>query len=276
MSAQSVATVLARCAEQDRAALIAYLPVGYPDVDTSIAAMRTLVEAGVDIIEVGVPYSDPLMDGPVIQHAVDIALRGGTRVRDAFTAAAAVVDSGAPALLMTYWNLVERHGVAATAHDLAGAGAAGLITPDLIPDEAQEWLTASDQHGLDRVFLVAPSSTEARLRSTTAACRGFVYATSTMGVTGLRAELGSSAHTLVERTRAVTSLPICVGVGVSTADQAAEVATFADGVIVGTALVRCLTDASSPHEGLAALRRLAGELVDGVASAARPSGAARC
>jgi tryptophan synthase alpha chain len=276
VSAQSVAPVLARCAEQGRAALIAYLPVGYPDVDTSIAAMRTLVEAGVDIVEIGVPYSDPLMDGPVIQHAVDVALRGGTRVRDAFTAAAAVTDSGAPALLMTYWNLVERHGVAATARDLADAGAAGLITPDLIPDEAEDWLTASDEHGLDRVFLVAPSSTDARLRSTTAACRGFVYATSTMGVTGLRATLGSSAQTLVERTRAVTSLPVCVGVGVSTAEQAAQVATFADGVIVGSALVRCLTEATSAREGLAALRQLAGELADGVASARRPSGAARC
>jgi tryptophan synthase alpha chain len=276
VSARSVAPVLARCAELGRAALIAYLPVGYPDVPTSIAAMQTLVEAGVDVIEVGVPYSDPLMDGPVIQHAVDAALRGGTRVSDTFTAVREVVDAGAPALAMTYWNLVERHGVAATARDLADVGGAGLITPDLIPDEAQDWLTASDEHGLDRVFLVAPSSTDARLRSTAAACRGFVYATSTMGVTGVRTELGSAARTLVERTRAVTSLPVCVGVGVSTASQAAQVARFADGVIVGSALVRCLTDATSAPAGLTALRRLAGELVDGVASARHDLGAARC
>ena len=276
MSAQSTGPVLERCAERGRAALIAYLPVGYPDVPTSIAAMQTLVEAGVDIIEIGVPYSDPLMDGPVIQHAVDAALRSGTRFRDTFTAVRGVVDAGAPALVMTYWNLVERHGVAATARDLADVGGAGLITPDLIPDEAQDWLAASEEHGLDRVFLVAPSSTEVRLRSTTAACRGFVYATSTMGVTGERAELGAAAQTLVERTRAVTSLPVCVGVGVSTAQQAAQVAAFADGVIVGSALVRCLTDATTAREGLAALRRLAGELVDGVASTTRTLGAARC
>jgi tryptophan synthase alpha chain len=276
MSARSVAPVLARCREQGRAALVAYLPVGYPDVATSVAAMQTLVEAGVDIIEVGVPYSDPLMDGPVIQHAVEHALRGGTRVRDTFTAVAAVAETGAPALVMTYWNLVERRGVSAMARELADIGGAGLITPDLIPDEAHDWLAASDVDGLDRVFLVAPSSTDARLRSTAAACRGFVYATSTMGVTGVRDELGAAAQTLVERTREVTTTPVCVGVGVSTPGQAAQVASFADGVIVGSALVRCLTDATTRHEGLAALGRLARDLADGVASATRTAGAARC
>jgi tryptophan synthase alpha chain len=279
VSAYGVAPVLARCAEQGRAALVAYLPVGYPDVDTSLAAMRTLVECGVDVVEVGAPYSDPLMDGPVIQHAADVALKGGTRFRDAFTAVRAVREAGAPALVMTYWNLVERRGVDATARELADAGGAGLITPDLIPDEAQQWLDASDRNGLDRVFLVAPSSTDARLRDTAGACRGFVYAASTMGVTGVRAEVGSAAQTLVERTRAVTDLPVCVGLGVSTGHQAAEVASFADGVIVGSALVRCLTDATSRTEGLAALARLARELADGVASATRSErapGAAPC
>jgi tryptophan synthase alpha chain len=276
VSARSVAPVLSRCREQGKSALIAYVPVGYPDVPTSVAAMQTLVEAGVDVIEVGVPYSDPLMDGPVIQHAVEQALAGGTRVRDTFTAVEAVSETGAPALVMTYWNLVERHGVSAMAHDLADVGGAGLITPDLIPDEAQDWLTASETDGLDRVFLVAPSSTDARLRSTAAACRGFVYATSRMGVTGVRDELGTAAQTLVERTRAVTDTPVCVGVGVSTPAQAAQVASFADGVIVGSALVRCLTDATTRLEGLAALRRLGRDLVDGVASATRTPGAARC
>jgi len=276
MSARSVAPVLSRCREQGRAALVAYLPVGFPDVATSVAAMQTLVEAGVDIIEVGVPYSDPLMDGPVIQHAVEQALRGGTRVRDTFTAVAAVGEAGAPALVMTYWNLVERHGVSATARDLAAAGGAGLITPDLIPEEAHDWIAASDTHGLDRVFLVAPSSTDARLASTAAACRGFVYATSTMGVTGVRDELGSTARTLVGRVRRVTDLPVCVGVGVSTAEHAAEVASFADGVIVGSALVRCLTDATTRREGLASLGRLARDLADGVASSSRATGAQRC
>lgn len=270
---RSVSPALARCAKQGRAALVGYLPVGYPDVPTSVEAMQVLVRAGVDVVEVGVPYSDPLMDGPVIQHAAEVALRGGTRVSDAFIAARGVSDAGAPALVMTYWNLVERHGVDRLAADLADAGGAGLITPDLIPEEADDWVAASDRYGLDRVFLVAPSSTDARLRSTTAACRGFVYAASTMGVTGVRSEVGSAAETLVRRTRAVTDLPVCVGLGVSTGEQAAQVASFADGVIVGSALVRCLTDASSRQEGLAALERLARELADGVAAAERVPGA---
>lgn len=269
-----MSATLAACAKQGRAALVGYLPVGYPDVPTSVEAMQALVRAGVDVVEVGVPYSDPLMDGPVIQHAVDVALRGGTRVSDAFTAVRAVADAGAPALVMTYWNLVERHGVERMAEDLARASGAGLITPDLIPEEADDWVAASDRYGLDRVFLVAPSSTDARLRSTTAACRGFVYAASTMGVTGVRSHVGSAAESLVRRTRAVTDVPVCVGLGVSTGQQAAQVASFADGVIVGSALVRCLADAPSRASGLAALESLAGELVHGVASAERASGAA--
>ena len=261
-----VAGVIAAAREQGRAVLVGYLPVGFPDVDTSVAAMLAMVEAGVDIVEVGVPYSDPLMDGPVIQAAVDAALRGGTRTRDAIWAAGAVAHDGAPALVMTYWNLVERYGVDAFARDLAAAGGAGLITPDLIPDEAGQWVSASDEHDLERVFLVAPSSTDARLVSTARACRGFVYAASTMGVTGTRTSVGDAARVLVERTRAVTDLPVCVGLGVSDGAQAAEVAAFADGVIVGSALVRCLADAASPERGVAAVARLAAELADGVRS----------
>lgn len=262
----SVAGALAGAKAQGRAALVAYLPVGFPDVATSIEAMTVLVEEGVDVVEVGVPYSDPLMDGPVIQHAVEAALEGGARPRDALAAASAVAAAGAPALLMTYWNVVDRYGVERFAGDLAAAGGAGLITPDLIPDEGGEWIAASDAHGLDRVFLVAPSSTDARLASTTQACRGFVYAASTMGVTGARTSVGDAARVLVERTRAVTDLPVCVGLGVSTAAQAAEVAGYADGVIVGSAFVRRLADAADRASGLAALRDLAAELVDAVRS----------
>jgi tryptophan synthase alpha chain len=204
------------------------------------------------------------MDGPVIQRAVEAALRRGTRPRHAIEAAGAVADAGAPALLMTYWNPVDRYGVERFAADLEKAGAAGLITPDLIPDEAADWLAASDAHGLDRVFLVAPSSTDARLAATASACRGFVYAASTMGVTGVRASVGGAAEVLVSRTRAVTGLPVCVGLGVSNREQAAQVAGFADGVIVGSAFVRALADAATPAEGVAAVRRLAGELAEGV------------
>jgi tryptophan synthase alpha chain len=265
----SVGATLARARRAGHAALVGYLPVGYPDVETSIAAMRAMVEGGVDIVEVGLPYSDPLMDGPVIQHAGQVALAGGTRTRDAFRAVAAVVDAGAPALVMTYWNPVERFGVPAFAAELAAAGGAGLITPDLIPDEAGEWLDAAGKHDLDRVFLVAPSSTTARLAATARACRGFVYAASTMGVTGVRDAVGTTARVLVERTREVTDLPICVGLGVSSGAQAAEVGAFADGVIVGSALVRCLTDAATPSAGVSAVRDLAAELAAGAHSAVR-------
>jgi tryptophan synthase alpha chain len=260
----SVASVLAACRAEGRAALIGYLPVGYPDVDGSLEAMTAMVEAGVDIVEVGVPYSDPLMDGPVIQYAAEQALAGGSKVSDVFRATRAVRDAGAPALVMTYWNVVLRRGVERFAQNLVEGGGSGLITPDLIPDEAQEWIAAAERNDLDRVFLVAPSSTDARLASTGAACRGFVYAASTMGVTGARTSVGDAAGTLVARARAHIDLPICVGLGVSTGAQAAQVAGFADGVIVGSALVRCLVDAPTPAEGLTALRALSAELAAGV------------
>lgn len=263
----SVAPILEKCRGEGRAALIGYLPVGFPTVEGSIEAMRVLVESGVDIVEVGVPYSDPVMDGPVIQDAAVRALHAGVHLTDVFRATRAVADAGAAALVMTYWNPVLRYGVERFAHDLAEAGGAGLITPDLIPDEADAWIDAADRHGLDKVFLVAPSSTPERLTAVTAACRGFVYATAVMGVTGARTSVGEAADDLVARTREHTDLPVCVGLGVSTGEQAAQVGRFADGVIVGSALVRCLTQAPSPEAGLEELGRLARELADGVRKA---------
>jgi tryptophan synthase alpha chain len=252
------------CLAEGRPALVGYLPVGYPDVPTSIAAITAMVEAGVDIVEIGLPYSDPLMDGPLIQRAAEGALVAGTRVDDVFTACRAVADTGTPALVMTYWNPVLRRGVDAFARALADSGAAGLITPDLIPDEAADWIAASDAYGLDRVFLVAPSSTPERLVGATAASRGFVYAASLMGVTGTRESVGASAESLVARTREVTDVPVCVGIGVSNGDQAAAVGRFADGVIVGSALVRTLVEAATPDEGIARLREVVVDLAAGV------------
>ena len=254
---------------EGRAALVGYLPVGFPDVDGSVDAVRAMVDAGVDVVELGVPYSDPVMDGPVIQKAVEHALSGGVRVRDTLRVVEAVADAGAPVLVMTYWNPVVRYGVDAWARDLAAAGGAGMITPDLIPDEAGEWLAASDAHGLDRVFLVAPSSTPERLAMTSAASRGFVYAASTMGVTGTRASVGADAARLVADTRRAGADRVCVGIGVSDGDQAAEVAGYADGVIVGSALVRRLVEADSAAAGVAGLAALAGELAEGVRRADR-------
>lgn len=165
---------------------------------------------------------------------------------------------------MTYWNPVERYGVDRFAEELAAAGGAGVITPDLILDEAADWIAATDKHGLDRIFLVAPSSTDARLKLTTDACGGFVYAASTMGITGTRTSVGNRAAELVARTRKVTELPICVGLGVSNATQAAEIAAYADGVIVGSAFVRALLDAPTPEAGMDAVRALAADLAEGV------------
>lgn len=255
-AARSSAAAIDAAKATGRAALIAYLPIGFPDVPTSIAAARAAVEGGADVLELGMPYSDPLMDGPVIQHAVDAALRGGTRTVDLLQAVDELSSGGATALVMTYWNLVDRYGVDAFAKDLAAAGGAGLITPDLIPDEGADWIAASDAHGLERVFLVAPSSTPARLASTAAACRGWVYAASLMGVTGVKA-VSAGARDLVERARAAGAERVCVGLGVSTPAQAGEVAQYADGVIVGSAFVKALTEAPSPAAGIDAVRDLA-------------------
>jgi tryptophan synthase alpha chain len=265
---------LAALRGEGRAALVGYLPVGFPTVDRSIEAALALVDAGVDVLELGVPYTDPVMDGPVIQAAAQTALDAGSRVADVFRVVEAVssrTGGTVPVLVMTYWNPVLRYGVDAFARDLAAAGGAGLITPDLIPDEGREWIEAADRHGLDRVFLVAPSSTPERLRLTVRATRGFVYAASTMGVTGERTQVGPRAEQLVADTRAAGASFVCVGLGVSTGAQAAEVARFADGVIVGSAFVRPLLTDAPWEERLAALRAVASSLVDGVRGARPPA-----
>ncbi|MGE2834575.1 tryptophan synthase subunit alpha [Mycobacterium sp. SMC-4] len=246
------------CRAEGRSALIGYLPTGYPDVPTSISAMTALVESGCDIIEVGIAYSDPGMDGPTIAAATEVALRGGVRVRDALTAVEAISNAGGRAVVMSYWNPVLRKGVDAFARDLASAGGFGMITPDLIPEEADDWMAASEAHDLDRIFLVAPSSTPERLTATVRASRGFVYAASTMGVTGVRDAVSNAAPELVRRVKEVADIPVGVGLGVRSREQAAEIGAYADGVIVGSALVSALTD------GIPAMRSLTEELADGV------------
>lgn len=256
----ALAGVFETCRAEDRAALVAYLPAGYPDLAGSVAAARAVVESGADIVEVGVPYTDPLMDGPVIEQAATRALAGGFRFAQLLEVVEAVRDAGAVPVVMSYYNPILRHGHDRFAAELSAAGGAGVIVPDLIPDEAQDWLRATDEHAIDPIFLVAPSSTDERLALTASACRGFVYVASTMGVTGTRDQVGGGAGELVRRTRAVTDLPLCVGLGVSNRSQAAEVAAFADGVIVGSALVRAL----GADPSLGALRALTTELAAGV------------
>jgi tryptophan synthase alpha chain len=185
------------------------------------------------------------------------------------TTVQAVARAGVPVLVMTYWNPVDHYGVAAFARDLAAAGGSGLITPDLTPEEAGPWLAAADSRGLDRVFLVAPSSSRQRIELVTSVCSGFVYAASLMGITGTRDAVGSQAAELVSRVRDCTSLPVAVGLGVRDGAQAAEVAGFADGVIVGSAFVQRLLAAPDAAAGLTAVRSLAGELAAGVRAGQR-------
>lgn len=251
--------LFARTRAENRAALVGYLPAGFPDKETSIAAIDAMVDGGVDLVEVGLPYSDPVMDGPVIQAAVSQALAAGTRVTDVFDVVRASA-ARVPTVVMTSWNPVERFGVDKFAAALSDADGSGLITPDITPDEASAWMDASKAYGLDRIFLVAPSSTDARIAMTAAASSGFLYATAVMGVTGARDSTSSAAPVLVERIRQVTDLAVGVGLGISNGAQAAEVAKYADAVIVGSALVRCLQDASSTDAGLSAVRTLAQEL----------------
>jgi len=269
-------TAFAAAHDEGRAALVGYLPLGYPDVATSIEAIVALTQGvdgtGCDVVEIGIPYTDPVMDGIAIQRAGTAALQRGVHTRDVFGAVTAVAATGTPALVMTYWNLVEHYGVRAFARDFAAAGGAGLITPDLTPDEADEWMSVSDEYGLDRVFLVAPSSTDERLAMTVAACRGWVYATAVMGVTGARTETSNAAPTLVGRVHSLgAGLPVGVGLGVSNGDQAASVGATADGVIVGSALVSTLlaAEAAGTPGDLTSLRGLVSDLAAGVRRAER-------
>jgi len=270
VTALGVSVAFEKAHADGRAALVGYLPAGFPTVAGGIAALQAMVDAGCDVIEVGLPYSDPVMDGPTIQRAAQQALEAGVRIRDVLATVEAVAATGTPTLVMTYWNPIERYGVERFATDLADSGGAGLITPDITPDARTDWTAAADAHDLDKVYLVAPSSTDERIAMTVKACRGFVYATAVMGVTGARTTTSDLAGPLVERTKAALSslhsdLPVAVGLGVSTGDQAAEVAAFADGVIVGSAFVRTLLDhADDASAGLTALSTLTADLADGV------------
>ncbi|MEO6956608.1 MAG: tryptophan synthase subunit alpha [Antricoccus sp.] len=257
----ALASIFGRSRSADRAALVGYLPAGYPARASSVDCFRALVDGGCDLVEVGLPYSDPVMDGPTIQAAADQALAGGTRTREVLEIVEELSAAGIPAVVMSYWAPIARYGVDRFARDLAAAGGLGVITPDLIPDEASEWIAASTVHGLDRIFLVAPSSRPERLRSTTAACTGFVYAASTMGVTGARDQVGSDAQDLVRRTRQFTDLPVGIGLGVRTPDHVAQVGAYADAVIVGSAFVT----AAGSDKPTTALRELASNLAEATA-----------
>ena len=244
MARKKTAQVLRERKEAGKGSLVGYFPAGYPTLRDSVEAAVAMCENGVDLLELGVPYSDPVMDGPVIQEATLTALGAGFKLKQVFEAVKQITDRvDTPVLVMTYWNPVIQYGVERFAADLAAAGGAGLITPDLIPDEAKDWLEASDKFGLDRVFLGAPTSTPERMQTAADLSRGFVYAVSTMGITGARAELDQLARGVVAGVRAADAEQMtCVGIGISTADQVAEVNEYADGAIVGSAFVKAYAE----------------------------------
>lgn len=256
--------VMAKVRQENRAALIAYIPAGFPSQSGCAKAIQALADAGVDAIEIGFPYSDPVMDGPVIQEAADISLKGGTKAADVFAALKVASSTGVAAVVMTYWNPIAKYGVEKFAQSIADNGGSGVITPDLTIEESDAWIAATAKTGINPIYVVAPSTKDERLKSVTAKTGGFVYAASLMGVTGARNSVSSGASDLVARVRTVTDLPISVGLGVSTREQAKSLAAYADGVIVGSAFIKLLLDAKTEQEGLDAISHLAKELALGV------------
>ncbi len=261
VSEGDLAKIFATARSENRAALIGYLPAGFPDIPRSRELLRAMIDSGCDLVEIGMPFSDPVIDGPVVQAAQQQALAAGTRITDTLGTVQAVADAGGTAVVMTYFNPVLAYGMERFATDLASAGGSGVITPDLIVDEAAPWLAACDAATIAPIFLVAPLSPMDRIEFTAASSCGFLYAASTMGVTGVRDQVSSSAPELVARCRQVTDLPIGVGLGVRTGEQAAEIAEYADAVIVGSAFVSL---AGSTHGAQAAVTGLAAELAAGV------------
>jgi tryptophan synthase alpha chain len=257
-------SVMAKVRAENRAALIAYIPAGFPSQAGCAKAIQALAEAGVDAIEVGFPYSDPVMDGPVIQEAADISLKAGTNAADVFAALKVAADTGVAAVVMTYWNPIEKYGVDKFAQAIADNGGSGVITPDLTIEESERWLSATDKSQINPIYVVAPSTKDERLAQVTSKTGGFVYAASLMGVTGTRNSVSTGAADLVARVRKVTNLPVSVGLGVSTREQAKSLAAYADGVIVGSAFIKLLLEANSEKEGLDAISHLASELALGV------------
>jgi tryptophan synthase alpha chain len=257
-------SVMAKVRAENRAALIAYIPAGFPSQAGCAKAIQALADAGVDAIEIGFPYSDPVMDGPVIQEAADISLKGGTKAADVFAALKVASSTGVAAVVMTYWNPIAKYGVEKFAQSIADNGGSGVITPDLTIEESDAWISATKKSGINPIYVVAPSTKDDRLQNVTAKTGGFVYAASMMGVTGTRDAVASTASELVARVRTVTDLPISVGLGVSTREQAKSLAAYADGVIVGSAFIKLLLEAKSEQEGLDAISHLAKELALGV------------
>jgi tryptophan synthase alpha chain len=240
---------------EQRAALLPYLTAGLPDADTSVALFEAMAEAGADGFEIGIPYSDPLMDGPVIAEAGARSLAAGTTLETAFDITRRVAAStGKPILLMTYTNPVLHHGVEAFARDAQASGASGLIVADLPVEESAPFLEATRSAGLGMALFAAPTTSETRLGLIADAKPAFIYGVASLGVTGERTSLSDRGRELADRIRSVTDVPLVMGVGISTPDQAAAAAENADGIIIGSALVRRVLDAAGPTSAVASIR----------------------
>ncbi len=261
---RSIAAAFAAAAAQDRAALIVYLTACFPDPETSRACFEAAVEAGADVLEIGVPFSDPMMDGPIIQAANQRVLDAGTSVAQQLDLVRSLQHLDVPKLVMTYVTIADTRGYATFADELAEAGLAGVILPDLPVPEADDWLVEARRRDLATVFLASSTSTDERLDAIAAASSGWVYATGLLGVTGVKSVSGDVTRDLVERVRARTDLPVAVGIGVKDRASAAEVAAYADGVIVGSSIVQAAAagDPGGAPQRVAALVR---ELRAGVA-----------
>lgn len=260
--------ILEKARGENRAALIGYIPAGFPTIEGCNAAIDVLIEAGFDAVEIGYPYSDPVMDGPIIQEAADISLRNGIKAKDVLATLNHATSRGVAAVVMTYWNPIEQFGSDKFAQAIADAGGSGVITPDLSFEQAGPWKASAANAGINTIFVVAPSTTNERLAKVAGITSGFIYAASLMGVTGTRTAISNSAQELVARIRQVTDLPVAVGLGVSTPEQAKEVASYADGVIIGSALIKELLG-KDLQTGLANLKKLAQSLATATKSADR-------
>ena len=263
----SLSSVFAKAKTENRAVLIGYLPAGFPSQRAAKKIVKAMITGGVDVMEIGYPYSDPVMDGPVIQAASEQALENGAGANEVFDLLQSSVELGAPSLVMSYWSPIEKYGVSKFSKAMAAAGGSGVITPDLTIEESKEWQEVCLKDGIDRVYVVAPSSSEARLPLVTKECSGFIYAASLMGVTGTRDSVSGNASSLVARIRKSSDLPVAVGLGVSTKEQAQEVAKYADGVIVGSAFIKLIQQYGAGRKGLKKVKELAQSLAEGVRSA---------
>ena len=249
---------------EGRAALIAYIPAGFPTIKDCHHVIQAFIDGGVDAIEIGFPYSDPVMDGPTIQAAAVTALDNGTGAEDVLDALEVATKAGIPSVVMTYWNPIEKYGVERFAQAISSHGGSGVIHPDITIEESTQWLAAASDAAINPIYVVAPSTSDDRLAKVTSKAGGFVYAASIMGVTGARTSVLTAAEDLVARVRKVSDLPVAVGLGVSTREQAKDLARYADGVIVGSAFVKAILDAPTLDEGLGAVTALARELSQGV------------